>query len=278
MNINYLGVLTFFIYLSVAFAQGLHLLGRLTPPKWHYYTASLLSLSAHGWILYQLIEMPLGQNLNGMIMFSFTLWVMNILILLAGLRVPLKNLCVATYPLAALSLYPALSLSSPEVINTKAQPTILTHIFISMLAVSLLSLASLQALLMGFQNYLLKHHRPAPLLRILPPLQTMEDLLFSIIGIGLVFLSGSLLSGLFFEKALFHPLLSPKVSLAVAAWLLLSVLLVGRYLFGWRGPTAIRWTLIGVLLVLLSYFGTKLIFPFLTSFTWTSAGGLLCLP
>jgi len=45
------------------------------------------------------------------------------------------------------------------------------HIFISLLAYSLLTLATLQALLLSYQNRHLHNHRPGGLIRILPSLQ-----------------------------------------------------------------------------------------------------------
>jgi len=133
------------------------------------------------------------------------------------------------------------------------------HIFISLLAISALALVSVQAILMGLQNYLLKHHRPSPWLRFLPPLQTMEKCLFHTITFALLLLSGSLFSGLSSHEKLLTPLLLPKIILAFCAWGLFILLLIGRRQFGWRGATAIRWTLSGVLLVFLSYFGTKML-------------------
>src|SRR5690242_4173737 len=57
-------------------------------------------------------------------------------------------------------------------------PGVTAHIVLSLFAMSLLTLASLQAVLLGWQNYLLKRHRTTSLVRILPPLQTMETFLF----------------------------------------------------------------------------------------------------
>jgi ABC-type uncharacterized transport system permease subunit len=254
MNLNYLGFLTISAYLSGALAQSLRLLGIISCSRCRYFTVSTLCLAGHGWILYRLIEMPQGQNLNWLIMLSFTLWVMNSLTFLASFRTQIESLCVMTYPLAALSLIFALMFGGVDVVNTKAQPQVLAHIFVSLFAMSLLTLASVQAMLMGLQNYLLKHHRAYPILRILPPLQSMETLLFYMIWIGVLLLSGALISGFIFPMTLFWV---PKTLLALMAWMSLVLLLVGRYLFGWRGPTAIRWTISGTLLAFFSYFGTK---------------------
>jgi ABC-type uncharacterized transport system permease subunit len=257
MIINYLGILTILSYLSLALAQTLHLFGYFHCSRWRYFIISVFSISGHGWILYKLIETPQGQNLNWLIMLSFTLWLMNILTLLASIRQPIENLCVLTYPVAALSVGLALSFAGVNVVDTSAQPGVLAHIFISLFATSILALASLQALLMGLQNTLLKRHRPSPMLQILPPLQTMEHFLFLIIGWGMIFLSGSLVTGFFFQEHAVTAYLFSKALLALGAWVLLAFLLVGRFWFGWRGPTAIRWTLSTTLLTFLSYFGTK---------------------
>lgn len=133
---------------------------------------------------------------------------------------------------------------------------ILLHIFISFIAMGVLFVASAQAILMGVQNYCLKHHRQIKLLHLLPPLQTMEKLLFNIVLGGTLLLSGSVLSGLFFPYSHSQTLL-PKALLAIGAWMVLGLLLIGRKRFGWRGFTAIRLTLSATLLALLSYFGTK---------------------
>lgn len=257
MNIYYLGITSILTYLILALAQGMYLFGHFSASWKRYFVGTLLSISTHGWVLYQLIETPLGQNLNVLIMLSFTLWLMNIFILLTSMKVKVENLSVLTYPITALILSITLCGVGSDVIDTKTHPHMLAHIFISFLAMSLLSLASLQALLMGLQNTLLKHHHPSPMLQILPPLQTMETLLFNIIFSGMLFLSGSLLSGFFTQEHFLQVLFLPKTLLAFSAWILLTILLVGRYLFGWRGPTAIRWTMSGTLLAFLSYFGTK---------------------
>ncbi|MFI4938356.1 MAG: inner membrane protein YpjD [Candidatus Berkiellales bacterium] len=257
MNLNYIGVLTILTYLSAALAQGLYLFGFISSSRWRYLTCAALCIAAHGWILYKFIETPQGQNLNWLIMLSFTLWIMNIISLLTSRQSKSENLSILNYPLSAFSIILMLSFAGSDVIETKNQLGVLAHIFISMLAMSFLILASLQAILMGLQNYLLKHHHPSPMLRILPPLQSMESLLFTIIWLGMIFLSGSLLSGFYFQVGLFTPFLLPKTLLAVSAWILLTALLIGHRLFGWRGPTAIRWTISGSCLAFLSYFGTK---------------------
>jgi ABC-type uncharacterized transport system permease subunit len=208
-------------------------------------------------VLYFLIETPQGQNLDWRIMLSFTCWLMNGLTLLISIKRPIQNLCVLTYPLSAFSLLLALGFSQPAILITKDNPEMLVHIFISFFAISWLALANFQAILMSWQNYLLKHHHPSPILRILPPVQTMETFLFTIIVTGMLFLSGSLISGFHSPKMLLSPLVLPKTVLSLLAFVLLTLLLMGRFLFGWRGKTATRLTIMGSIFALAAYFGTK---------------------
>ena len=46
---------------------------------------------------------------------------------------------------------------------------------------------------------------------------------------------------------------------AVLGWLVLSGLLTGRQVFGWRGRRATRWLYFGALLLLLSYAGSRFV-------------------
>ena len=48
-----------------------------------------------------------------------------------------------------------------------------------------------------------------------------------------------------------------KTVLSIAAWLVFGILLIGRWRFGWRGRTAIRWTMSGFVTLLLAYLGSK---------------------
>ena len=51
--------------------------------------------------------------------------------------------------------------------------------------------------------------------------------------------------------------------LAVVAWIVYAILLIGRWRLGWRGRPAIHWTLGGFTLLLLAYFGSKFVLEIL---------------
>lgn len=97
----------------------------------------------------------------------------------------------------------------------------------------------------------------------IPPLQTMEKLLFDSIVAGFIGLTLALLSGFVFLQDLFAQHLAHKTVLSIIAWLVFATLLAGRFTLGWRGRTAIRWTLSGFISLMLAYFGSKLVYEFI---------------
>ncbi|HWU83389.1 MAG TPA: cytochrome c biogenesis protein CcsA, partial [Methylophilaceae bacterium] len=145
------------------------------------------------------------------------------------------------------------------------QPMFLAHLFIAMLAYSLFTFAAMHALLMAVAERSL-HQKPTLLkLPDFPPLMTMETLLFRVISVGFLLLTLTLLSGMLFSEALFHQPLkfNHKNLFTILSWLIFGGLLLGRVAYGWRGRTAIRWTLIGFVLLLLAYAGSKFVLEIL---------------
>lgn len=186
-------------------------------------------------------------------------WVIVLLLLIATLDKPVEKLGIALFPLAAILI--SLDMIFPE----KSHPLAThhwqmnLHILSSIIAFSLLNIAALQAILLALQEQQLRSHHPKRLILALPPLQAMETLLFQMIGAGVFFLTIALMSGVIFVEDLFAQHLAHKTILSIFAWLIFSGLLLGRLRYGWRGKTAIQGTLIGFVLLLLAYFGSKLV-------------------
>jgi ABC-type uncharacterized transport system permease subunit len=95
----------------------------------------------------------------------------------------------------------------------------------------------------------------------LPPLLTLETLLFRLIGAAFVFLTLTLITGIAFSETLFGRALRAdhKTVFAVLSWLIFAWLLAGRWRYGWRGRTALRWTLSGFVMLLLAYVGSRFV-------------------
>lgn len=261
-------MITFLTFLAVACygAATLLILRRLAAGAAaieHPRTPALLlgfaAVILHGFLVQQAIFQTAGMNLHFFYMLSLITWLLVLLFLLAAVTQPVENLGAIVLPLGALSLVmQTLWPASPD-----AAPTISTevqiHILISILAYSLLALAAVQAVLLAIQDRHLRNRHPGGFIRALPPLETMEHLLFQMIGLGLLLLSLSLLSGFVYLDDIFAQHLVHKTVLSVIAWIVFAVLLWGRWRHGWRGRKAISWALTGFLLLMVAYLGSKLV-------------------
>lgn len=133
-------------------------------------------------------------------------------------------------------------------------PADVIHILLSTLAFVVLCIAALQAALLVIQERLLRHKQAMAITQSLPALESMEKWLFQLILLGFVLLTLTLITSIFsFPHLLATPLLQ-KTVLSCLAWIIFLALLIRRYYFGWRGTSAIRWTFMGVFLVMLIYF------------------------
>ncbi|TAN66960.1 MAG: phosphohydrolase [Methylobacter sp.] len=185
--------------------------------------------------------------------------IVALLLMMATITKPVEKLGIVIFPIAAIMLALELNLpAKPHLLHTHNWQ-MSVHILTSIIAFSLLNIAALQAILLAIQDQQLKSHPPKHFIQSLPALQTMEALLFQMIGAGLFFLSISLVSGFIFIEDLFAQHLAHKTILSIIAWIIFSSLLIGRLRYGWRGKTAVRWTLTGFVLLLLAYFGSKLV-------------------
>lgn len=135
------------------------------------------------------------------------------------------------------------------------------HFLAAMLAYSLFTLSALHAIFMGFTEKALHRRSLTRSLTSLPPLLTMEALLFRMLLIGFVLLSLTLGSGILFSEALFGKALAfdHKTLFAFAAWSIFAILLIGRHIWGWRGRKALHWTLAGFSALLLAYVGSRFV-------------------
>ncbi len=214
-------------------------------------------LILHTWLLWDSIFSGPGLNLAFFNALSLTSWTVVTLLVISSLNKPVENLGLIILPLAALTLYLETRYPSVDFVRQNADWPLKIHVLLSMLAYSLLTLASVQAILLAVQDHHLRIRQPGGFVRALPPLQTMESLLFEMIGAGFALLTLGLLSGAAFLDDMFAQHLVHKTVLSTLGWLVFGGLLLGRHYYGWRGRTAIIWTLSGFLILVLAYFGSK---------------------
>jgi len=225
-------------------------------------TVLVLGFSAvilHAVVLYPDLITGNGLNLGFFNAASLIALLTVVVLLLAALKNPVENLGIPILPIAAATLALASWNPGQKTTITSGAWQLDLHILFSVLAYSLFALAAVQAVLLAIQDRHLRNRHPGGFIRALPPLEVMEQLLFQMIGTGFVLLSAALLTGVVFLDDIFAQHLVHKTFLSIAAWGIFSILLWGRWKFGWRGRKAIRWTLSGFGLLILAYFGSKLV-------------------
>ncbi|MAA75505.1 MAG: phosphohydrolase [Salinisphaeraceae bacterium] len=210
-----------------------------------------------------------GMRIDLGLAMSLFAWQAALLLWLFALRQPMGVLGVVVYPAAAAMLFAAQWLPPGNSSIAELDWTLQAHIFLSLIAYGLLTLGAVQACVMAIQHRRLHDHQPGRLAASLPPLQTMETLLFRLIASGFAMLTLAIVSGAFFIEHLFAQHLAHKTVLSLLAWAFFAVLLWGRWRSGWRGQTAVRWTLGGYGLLLLAYFGSKLVLELMLGEHWT---------
>jgi len=196
--------------------------------------------------------------------------IMLLLISSAFTRNTLYDAGLVALPIAAAVLLLEWILPQDAIPLDDATTGIVFHLISSVLAFGVLSIAAVYALFAAVIDYFLRHHHLNPLVRTLPALDVMESLLFKLIAAGFVLLSASLASGLLFINDIFAQHLLHKTVLSILAWLVFGLLLWGRWRHGWRGSLAVRMTLAGIVLLFLSYVGSKLVLEMVLSRSWVS--------
>ncbi|QNP40309.1 cytochrome C assembly family protein [Lysobacter solisilvae (ex Woo and Kim 2022)] len=168
---------------------------------------------------------------------------------------------VVVFPIAAASLaaYAAYGHARTEALDWRLQ----LHAWCALLAYATLAIAALLAMTQWLQERALRRREFHGWLRALPPLVELESLLFRTITVGFILLTATLLTGLLFVENLLAQHLVHKTVLSVLSWLLFGGLLLGRRLRGWRGATAVRWTLTAMALLILAFFGSKFVLELL---------------
>ncbi|GAB1392169.1 cytochrome c biogenesis protein CcsA [Rhodocyclaceae bacterium] len=192
---------------------------------------------------------------------SMITWLAVALYWIESFYARMEGLQMLGLPLAALCGILPWLVPGQHALPNADSPFFRMHFLMAMFAYSLFTLAALHAILMAITEQRLHRGRLTPLFAGLPPLLTMEALLFRLISIAFALLTLTLLSGALFSEQIFgKPLpLNHKTVFAVISWLIFGALLAGRHRYGWRGRMALRWTLTGFSVLLLAYVGSRFV-------------------
>lgn len=180
---------------------------------------------------------------------------------LAAWHYPLAGMQALVLGFAALTLVLQAFMPGGQWISTAGKPLFRIHMLMAFAAYGLFTVASLHAVLIALAEKHLRQPVPPPMVAGLPPLLTLEKLLFRMVELGFLILTLTLISGTFFSEDIYGQAfrLTHMTVFGIASWLIFAALLFGRRFYGWRGRTAIYWTLAGFVVLLLSYVGVKFV-------------------
>lgn len=211
----------------------------------HFIGALLLVLSE------QLINFSLFTS--GSLIFAVT----SLIVTLSSIRKPVHALLLIIQPICLLLIAISLILEPTKVTSISMGTAM--HILFSILAYGVITIAAASAIVMMYASYRLKHKQVGSMGSLMPPLETTEKLLFEMILAGEALLTMSILSGFAFIQDFFGQHLIHKTFFSLLSWIIFATLLAGHHFFGWRGARAMKLTIAGFIMLLLSYVGSKLV-------------------
>ena len=234
----------------------------VTLPMQQWERAALLgALLIQGFGLYHGLFSAGGMRFSFSFALSLMLWLAVLIYWLESFRSRMDGLQPMVLPLAAIAAIAPAVFPQLRVVAHAGAWGFQLHFLAAMLAYSLFTLSALHAIFMGFAERKLHQRAITKSLSTLPPILTMEALLFRMIFVAFCLLTLALVSGVMFSEAIFGKAmaLDHKTLFAFASWGIFAALLVGRRIYGWRGRVALRWTLAGFLVLLLAYIGSRFV-------------------
>lgn len=223
--------------------------------------ALVVPLALHAVLLARATLLQEGFYLGVGNAISVIIWLTALIYWIGSFFYRLEGLQVLVVPAAAvLSLLPLVLPPAHPLGNTDLF-AFRIHLVIALLAYSLFTIASLHVLMMAVMERRLHRGNLPQFMKGLPPLLSMETLLFRIIAAGVILLTLTLGSGILFSEELFgKPMqFTHKTVFGILSWMIFVALLTGRALYGWRGRVAMRWTLAGFLSLVLAYIGSRFV-------------------
>ncbi|WP_269495531.1 cytochrome C assembly family protein [Castellaniella sp. S9] len=227
------------------------------------------AIGLHGAGIALAIIVPQGLHLGWALALSTAVWLGMIVFWIENFLLRIDSVLLLLLPAAAVTCLLAAAFPQGHLVPHANNDWLRTHLLIAMTAYGLITVAALHAMLMTALDRQL--HRPvqaedrrdvfARALESMPPLLVLEQLLFRLIWIGFAVLTLTVVTGIQVSLRLGGPALpmDHKTVFTLLSWATFGVLLAGRHIKGWRGRTALRWTLAGFAFLLLSYTGSRFV-------------------
>lgn len=204
---------------------------------------------------------------------SAAIWIGMVVFWLESLIIRIDGLQLLLLPIGTVVCLLAALFPQSQVLAHADDAGLRIHLLIALSAYALVTIAALQAMLMSGLDHRLhfpleNRGQSGPVRRAIgrlldaqPPLLAQEQILFRLIWIAFAALTLTVMSGALISLALVGKWLAfdHKSIFTLLSWLTFGILILGRHLRGWRGRTALRYTLVGFAFVVLAYTGSRFV-------------------
>lgn len=217
-----------------------------------------IALVLHTSLLFPNISTPYGLNFNIFNSLSLTGVFFLTFFLLFSLYRPILTLGLLAVPTALITMTLGYFGQAAYQPIENITPLLSIHIILSFASYCILLMSAVQAIILKLQLRELKHqtiHRFW--VNKLPPLQSMEHLLFDMILLGFVLLSFALVFGFSLTYDIIGQHIAHKLFFSALSWLVFGWLIVGHHKFGWGTKRASTMTIYGFGLLLIGFIGSK---------------------
>lgn len=142
--------------------------------------------------------------------------------------------------------------------NLSENAGLIFHLGIALFSYALFFLALIYAFQLKWLDHKLKSKKML-FCAMLPPLMTVERHFFTLTLAAQALLTVTLVSGMIYLHNFFAPEQVHKAMFSFAAWIVYNMQLLGQWKLRWRGNRVLVYSILGMLLLSIGYFGSHLI-------------------
>lgn len=222
------------------------------------FVAGLVGSLAHIGLMATLMIQPEGIDFSLLKSISLMLAIAVLLVSISSQRFALQTAQLILVPAAAiLAVLSLLAPSSRDLLQLSVGT--FSHVLLSVLAYGAFTIAAVMALLLAYISARLKDHQLTALVKNIPPVESLESLLYELLTLATILLGLSIVTGFVFVDNFFAQQLIHKTALSILALIIYSIICLGHWMKGWRGRRVMRWVFSAYASLTIGYVGSKLV-------------------
>ncbi|MFW8589225.1 cytochrome C assembly family protein [Glaciecola sp. 2405UD65-10] len=219
----------------------------------------MLGLISHLGLLILQTSNSNGEQLSLSFVTAMLAWLVTLTIFITHKFI--KNLLFIPVVCFVSALFISIDMLVPATtgITVNMSLPMILHILLSLMAFGVLSISTLYACQLAYINYQLKHKKRIMLSGTLPPLMAVENILYKLMTYGSILLFVALATGFIFVENMLADGYGHKTVLSSLSLVCFVACIVLHKIFGLRARVAITLNIIGLSLLALGYFGSRLV-------------------